>query len=282
MRGSGSSRRSSVLVRHAGLPYRLFAPSGPLRRPPVVLVHGLSGDPMYQFRSFLPFAARHGVPLITPEFRRPEFAGYQRLGSRRGALGAAQALDDVITDVAGLLDAPLDMVDLVGFSAGAQFAHRYAMIFPHRVRRLVVASAGWYTYLDITRRFPHGAAPSDASGGLPVEIDRFLTLPMQVMVGDRDGERDIHLRSNPRIDREQGLNRLVRARRWVEHLSSEARDRDVPHGVALELLPRTGHSFRQAMTRARFGQRVFAFLHSPARLPGGVESTLSSLNGGSS
>ena len=51
-------------------------------------------------------------------------------------------------------------VDLVGFSGGAQFAHRFAMLYPGCVRRVVVAAAGWYTYIDPSRPFPLAAAPA--------------------------------------------------------------------------------------------------------------------------
>jgi pimeloyl-ACP methyl ester carboxylesterase len=253
----------STSVEHAPLlRYHLFAPVGPPRGAPVVLVHGTSSDPAEQFRAFLPLAYRHQVVLIVPEFTRPAFRGYQRLAGAAGPLAAASALDAVVAEAAGMTGAPISAFDLVGFSGGAQFAHRYAMLFPSRVRRLVAASAGWYTWLGSSLPFPEGPHASLASGHTRVRIAEFLRIPIRVMVGERDVARDRRLRVDPRIDAEQGAHRLERALRWVEHLAAVARSRGCEADATIELLPDTGHLFRQAMQRGGFGERALEFLAS--------------------
>jgi pimeloyl-ACP methyl ester carboxylesterase len=240
--------------------YHLFVPA---RREPERLlccVHGVTSSPVDQIQSLLPLSGRYRVPVFAPEFPRPDFKGYQRLASIEKPLGAAHAFHAAVSSALASMDAEPLPVDLLGFSGGAQFIHRYAMMYPERVRRLVVAAAGWYTYLDPTQEFPFGTAASDLSGGREIEAEQFLRIPIRVMVGERDVERDTQLRSTRSADLQQGEHRLERAIRWVEHLREEARRRGIEADVSLELMPRVGHSFREAMARARFGERTFAFL----------------------
>ena len=246
------------------MPYELSVPLGVRQRPPLVVVHGLASESRAVASAFRPFAARQGRPLLVPDFQRPRFKGYQRLAGDRGPLEAAGALNAAMSRAAAESGLDFDRVDLVGFSGGAQFAHRYAMLFPHRVRRVVTAGAGWYTYLDPARPFPVGSAACDMSGGNPVEADRFLAIPLRIMVGEDDVRRDARLRTGDAIDSEQGSHRLARALRWFEHLTVQARIRDVAPRVSFELLPRTGHSFRRAMEVGGLGERTVAFLEADA------------------
>ena len=166
-----------------------------------------------------------------------------------------------LDDAASHLQLPTERIDLFGFSGGAQFVHRFAMLAPAPVRRAVVASAGWYTYLDQDRPFPRGVAPGERSGGRPVDVDAFLRIPMHVLVGERDVEQDLGLRTGKAIDRRQGPNRLARALRWMDHLEEAARARGLPPRVSFDLLTDTGHSFSDAAERGGLVDRTFDFLH---------------------
>jgi pimeloyl-ACP methyl ester carboxylesterase len=241
-------------------PFELLVPHGSRDRPPLVVVHGVSTPGSAYFDAFRTLAIRHRRVLLAPRFERPRFRGYQKLSGVEGPLSAADALEAMFEEAAERSGAQFGRVDVVGFSGGAQFSHRYAMLRPDRVRRAVVAAAGWYTILDPSRPFPQGTGPSEASGGEPVEVDRFLGIPLRVMVGENDVRRDAYLRSDDVIDEKQGVHRLSRALRWVEHVRTEASRRGMEPQASFELLPRSGHSFRQAMVRADFGERALAFL----------------------
>ena len=125
----------------------------------------------------------------------------------------------------------------------------------------VVASAGWYTYLDHDRPFPRGVAPGERTGGRPVDVDAFLRIPIHVLVGERDVEQDLGLRTGKAIDRRQGPNRLTRALRWMDHLEEAAGARGLPPRVSFDLLTDTGHSFSEAAERGGLVDRTFDFLH---------------------
>jgi pimeloyl-ACP methyl ester carboxylesterase len=255
--------------KRSGAEYHLFAPANFLPGRLVCCVHGVTSEPVDQIQALLPLSAKTRLPVLAPEFPRPDYKGYQRLASLDEPLGAATAFTDAVDHALATLGSDDGPVDMMGFSGGAQFIHRYAMLFPGRVRRLVVAAAGWYTYLDPELEFPFGIAPSALSGGRTIGVEEFLRIPIRVMIGERDVERDTQLRGTRTIDNRQGEHRLERAIRWTEHLRQQARSRGIDSDISLELLPRVGHSFREAMARARYGQRTFAFLHDGA--PGEVE-----------
>ena len=135
------------------------------------------------------------------------------------------------------------------------------MVAPGRVRRAVVASAGWYTYLDDDRPFPLRRGASARSGGERSTSGAFLRIPMHVLVGDRDVERDARLRTGPAIDRRQGRNRLSRALRWTDHLEEVARARGLPSRVSFDLLSRHRPLLLEAAERGGLVARTFDFLH---------------------
>ncbi|GAA1243986.1 hypothetical protein GCM10009609_04170 [Pseudonocardia aurantiaca] len=242
--------------------YRAFVPPTGRYQPPLVLVHGHGRGANRQFRAFLPTAIAHGIPLIAPIFAPDRFEGYQSLAGADGPLAAMDALVGVLEDASWHLRVPTDRVDLLGFSGGAQFVHRFAMLTPSRVLRVVVASAGWYTYLDEDRPFPRGVGASVQSGGRAVDVAGFLGIPVHVLVGELDLDRDRNLRTGGGIDRRQGPDRLTRALRWMDHLEDEARARDLRPQVTFDLLADTGHSFSEAVERGGLVTRVFDYLHT--------------------
>jgi pimeloyl-ACP methyl ester carboxylesterase len=244
------------------VPFDLLVPHCSAERAPLVVVHGVSAGAQAYFDAFGALATRHQRALLVPSFERPRFKGYQRLRGSEGDLAAAHALFAALTAASRRSDVDFGRIDLVGFSGGAQFAHRFAMLFPGRVRRVVVAAAGWYTYIDPSRPFPFGSGPSAASGGRPVEADRFLQVPLRVMVGENDVKRDPMLRADEAIETQQGSHRLVRGLRWFEHLVEEAQRRGEKPRASFQLMPATGHSFRQALEHGGFGERTFAFLEA--------------------
>jgi pimeloyl-ACP methyl ester carboxylesterase len=245
------------------LSYRAFVPSRRSEHPPLVIVHGNSRRATRQFRAFLPSAIARGVPLIAPTFAPDRYSGYQSLAGVDGPFAARQALLDTLEDASCHLAVATDVVDMVGYSGGAQFAHRFAMHSPGRLGRVVLAGAGWYTYLDPARPFPYGIAPSPHSNGHHVDVDAFLRVPMHVVVGERHVERTDGLRTGASLDRRQGPNRLIRALRWMDHVEDTAQRRNLAPQVSFDLLLESGHSFDEAVGRGLLVERTFDFLHRP-------------------
>ncbi len=244
------------------LGYHAFLPEGRGLRPPIVIVHGHSRGAGRHFRAFLPKAIAANLPLVVPTFGDERFRGYQQLAGADGPMAAQEALTITLEDASTVLGVDTRQVDFLGFSGGAQFVHRFALASPHRVRRAVIAAAGWYTYLDSERPFPYGCAPSPASGHREFDVQAFLRLPMHVLIGERDVRRDASLRTGTFIDRRQGSDRLSRALRWIDHVEAVARAQGLESSITFDLLPASGHSFSEAVHKGGLVERTYDFLVS--------------------
>lgn len=266
-----AAHRRLLTHRHPvpGLPlgYQAFVPPRAEHPPPLIAVHGNGRHARRQFNAFLPHALALGIPVIAPRFDRERFAGYQSLRGADGPLVAQESLRLMLADARDVLGIDTTVVDLVGYSGGAQFVHRYALASCDGVRRVVVAAAGWYTYLTHTRPFPTGLGASTSTGGRALDPEPFLRLPVHVLVGAHDVKRDRSLRMGTSLDRRQGPDRLTRALRWVDHVEEEACRRGIPSRITFDLLPDSGHGFGEAVRAGGLVDRALAFLHSPPDQP---------------
>lgn len=219
------------------------------RRPgarPLVAVHGITRNAEDVAHRLAARASAGGRALIAPLFSEAAYPGYQRVLQRRRADKALLGLLEALVDEGVIGRGP---VDLAGFSGGAQFAHRFAWLYPHRVGRLSVASAGWWTFPDAAA-FPYGLGAARASGG-PAQASRwfrantadFLDREIAVAVGALDCVVDPNTRSGAAIDAQQGPDRLTRARRWTGALRAAAERYGLEPRISLSVLPGCGHDF---------------------------------------
>ena len=225
------------------------------RLAPLVAVHGVGRGARNQARQFMQRAQDQGRLVIAPLFDARRWAGYQRIAARgQRADLALLALLESVTFQTGV---STRRVAMFGYSGGAQFAHRFAMLHPHRVERLCVCAAGWYTWPSASELvFPHGtgAAPRHQLGEAATSnLGRFLQIPTQIAVGERDNVVDALTRSNPLLDAQQGRHRLQRAQRWVQALQQLAAERGLRANARLTVLPDAGHDFRECMRSGLLG-----------------------------
>ena len=226
---------------------------------PLVAVHGIARNAAEQLAAFAPLGERTGRPVIAPLFTKRPGRHYQKAVTKRFA--ADRALIATLEDAAA--DAPIavDRIDLFGFSGGAQFSHRFAMLHPERVGRLAVASAGWYTMPTPHLPFPYGMAPAgQRTQCLTDTVRAFLQTPMLVLVGERDTRRDPGLRKEAVLDDNQGLTRVERAARWAGAVRMAADRLGVRADVRFELVPRCSHSFKDCAEKAGMAKRVVDWL----------------------
>lgn len=215
---------------------------------PLVVVHGVQRDARGTFELFLDHAERSGRVLIAPLFDESGWKGYQRvLGVHRADLGLLEILDSLRDE--GVFEAR--RVELFGYSAGAQFVHRFALLHPQRVARATICAAGWYLFPDM-QPYPRGlGAPERPVLGysplISANLAEFLRLPMRVVVGDRDNAVDELTRSNAALDVQQGKTRLERACNWVAALEQSAASLGVPCASVLKVLPACGHDLRECL-----------------------------------
>lgn len=225
----------------------------------LVAVHGISRDAQEQVELFGRAALSRGWTVVAPLFDRVAFPAFQQLGlGARGGLRADLALLELLDEL-GLGPAAAPRLHLFGHSGGAQFAHRFALVHPQRVAALALGSAGWYTLPTAQATFPHGLRPVDPAGGPPLDLQATLSIPCRVFVGTRDTRRDPSLNRSARIDREQGSDRVARARGWIDAMRAAAERAGAPVRHDLELLPRCCHAFAQCATRGALVERVLSF-----------------------
>jgi pimeloyl-ACP methyl ester carboxylesterase len=153
---------------------------------------------------------------------------------------------------------------LFGYSGGGQFAHRFAMAHPRSVRAAVVAAAGWYTFPDAALPYPYGLRVGSRLPGIRLRQGRLLQVPMLVVVGDADTERETSLNQSSRIDQQQGRTRVERADAWFRAMGAAAERRGLRSRVERQTIPAVGHSFAAAFD-AGLGAATLAFLRRPRR-----------------
>lgn len=219
--------------------------------PPLVAVHGVGRGARKQARLFLQAAQAQGRLVIAPLFDTARWPGYQRI--RTQGRRADLALLGLLQAVGFQTGVPTRRVALFGYSGGAQFAHRFALLHPHRVLQLCTCAAGWYTWVaPQAGAFPHGLQAGRGRGAdlgeiAAANLGRFLQIPTHVTVGALDHHSDALTRRHPALDALQGTDRLERAQRWVQALQQAALARGLQPAAQLHLLPHAGHDFAQCM-----------------------------------
>ena len=245
----------------SGQRYYLYIPKTAGKRPPLLVsVHGVSRNARQHAELLAPMAERYGVVLLAPLFSKKRFPDYQRLGRVGRGPRADLALDRIIGDVLNLTEVDTSRLYLFGYSGGGQFAHRYAMAHPERVAGVVIGAAGWYTLPQDDKSFPHGVGLCRDLPSLRFDTARFLRIPMTVVIGDQDTDRDPELNQSLKVDRLQGRNRLERALTWVKTMNLVASSHGLPGHYRLEVIPGVSHSFAQGVSHGAMHRKIFAHL----------------------
>lgn len=147
-----------------------------------------------------------------------------------------------------------------GHSGGAQFIHRTLMFCPDsRLRGVVIANAGWYTWPSFERTgvaldVPFGLSRSPLT---PDDLRRILSVPLVVLIGDRD---TAHHSTEDSVCSAagcvaQGDNRFERAHGFFSQAQTEADRLGVDLAWRLFELPGIGHEGGAALAAA--GQFLF-------------------------
>lgn len=263
------AQQSGVTIRQyngwgrGGLPSWVAMPDQPdPDAPPLIAIHGLHRGAESQVEQFACSAARSGRTVIAPLFERRHWPRYQQVVRKgRADLALLQLLQDL--EIAGVWTG--GPFEIFGYSAGAQFAHRFAMLYPHLVTGVHLAAAGWYTFPDAAP-FPFGIGSSSTEGEdwgprLTNGLTAFLRLPVRVYVGSLDNVVDHNTRSGPDIDAQQGATRLDRARNWTAALSAAAARIGVTPNVSMTVLEGCAHEFAACVQIGGLDRRIL----DPAR-----------------
>jgi pimeloyl-ACP methyl ester carboxylesterase len=86
---------------------------------------------------------------------------------------------------------------LYGFSGGAQFAHRFAMLYPEKIKGLSIAAPGLVTLPDETKPWWVGTANVETLFGKKIEWSKTKNLSVQMLIGELDTDpREITVTEN--------------------------------------------------------------------------------------
>ena len=123
-------------------------------------------------------------------------------------------IEPLFDSVKSSLSIENDKYNLFGFSAGAQFVHRFIQFKPDaRFDKVVAGAAGWYTVPDNTIPFPYGFDNSILNS---TNLNNLLSSDLFIQVGALDNNpNSAGLRHNEYADA-QGLNRVTRAVNFFE------------------------------------------------------------------
>ena len=208
--------------------------------PILCCVHGVSRNAAALAARFADHPAFDRFTIVAPLFEKQRFGKYQQLDANPDQVAADKAmiaLVDSLSDRFGIGDRN---TALFGFSGGAQFAHRFAMLHPERVSAAVAVSAGWYLWPDQDLPWPYGIGP-----GAPrsTSFQAMMAVPIAVLIGAQDLRLDGSVRQTPDITVRQGDTRLRRAKRWAKAMQAAAKGAGVPTRVKLKLLQGGVHDF---------------------------------------
>ncbi|GAA0788453.1 alpha/beta hydrolase [Marinobacterium sediminicola] len=220
----------------------------------LICVHGISRNAQEQLEAFIPIAEAQGIKLLVPEFTEGKFPGYQRLDQHPGLDRADLALNRLLLQLQP--DITRMKLDLFGYSGGAQFSHRYALCYPHRIRSMILAAAGWYTFPDPEERYPRGLSNWPHTLPRPANKQQLLSIPTLVMVGSDDTLVDSSLRSGRKIDLQQGRTRLERAHNWFHFCCSLGKT----NAWRFAELRSVGHSFSDSVTHTDMLDQIHNFI----------------------
>lgn len=198
----------------------------------VVAMHGMGGEGRGFCQGFLQAAERNDWIVLAPTFRYRNWRDPKVVAEDDVALtGQLVSLVDSVARRYGL---PAESkVIMLGFSRGAQLAHRFALAYPDRTLAVVAMSAGTYTLpmawsgegeSEVALSFPFGTADLAARTGHPIPAGALARVPFWVAVGRNDDRpEDVPRQWDPLL----GRTRIERAQTFAKALKSRAASVDV-------------------------------------------------------
>ena len=221
----------------------------------VFALHGGSRDAEGTRNNMIQKSIDYNFILIAPKFSSSDFSlgdGYN-LGNVYvdGDNPSSDTLNDEIEWTFSIIEPLFDSIknslslendkyNMFGFSAGAQFVHRFIQFKPNaRFDKIVAGAAGWYTVPDNTIPFPYGY---DNSILISTNLSNLLSSDLHIQVGALDNNpNSAGLRHNEYADA-QGLNRVTRAVHFFETGQNIAESSNYNFNWSLHIIQGAGHN----------------------------------------
>ncbi|MBM3289118.1 MAG: alpha/beta hydrolase [Candidatus Hydrogenedentes bacterium] len=208
----------------------------------IALVHG-SPDASKDIRDLAALFIRHeawlaladatGSILVAPCFDVANFGGYRHLKGKR--IGADQFLIRIADEYLQQYSPYDRRMTLYGHSAGGQFAARFAVTHPERLRAVCLSAPGNYPRPSKDIEWPYGIKNCPNPAGFVLAN----IVPMAVVVGELDTDTDPGAMGG---QYQVGANRVERALRWVDAMREYAQLNDQTSRTELIVVSGIGHS----------------------------------------
>jgi hypothetical protein len=239
-------------------------PDGDFGSMPILFVlHGAGRNAVEYRNAWVGEANSHKFIVITPKFSSDAFPGGDAYnlgnvfvdGDNPSATTlnpeqdwAFSVIEPLFDEIKSQLGNSSDTYNMFGFSAGAQFAHRFLMFKPNaRVNKMVASAAGWYTIPDESINFPYGIKNSPIGN---IEPSSYFSKNMTLQIGTLDNNPNANaLRRNPVVD-QQGTNRYDRAFYMFNVSNTIAENQGVTFNWQIVETPGNGHDNRNAVEQA--------------------------------
>jgi len=221
----------------------------------VFALHGGSRDAEGVRNNMIQKSIEYNFILIAPKFSSQNFSlgdGYN-LGNvyEDGDNPSTSTLNDedewsfsiiepLFDSVISSLSLTEEKYNLFGFSAGAQFVHRFIQFKPNaRFNKVVAGAAGWYTVPDNNIPFPYGLDNSILTN---TNLSNLLSKDLYIQVGALDNDpNSVGLRHNEYADA-QGLNRVTRAVHFFETGQNISESNNYDFNWSLHIIQGAGHN----------------------------------------
>jgi pimeloyl-ACP methyl ester carboxylesterase len=231
----------------------------PERTPLVVAVHGSSRNAFDYRNDFAAFGQAHDACVMAPCFpmdMRLAAPDQQYTTLASDGPRADLTLLAMIDEFGALLGTRFDPVLLYGYSGGAQFAQRFALVHPQRLGAVSIGAPGYVTLPTHDKRWWTGVSDLAERFGQALDLPALRRLPVHLVIGaDDTDDVDAWTLQELQMDaadyRRYGHNRVQRLQTLAEAL------RAVGVTVRHEVLPGLEHG-SDLTPFARAAQRFFA------------------------
>jgi pimeloyl-ACP methyl ester carboxylesterase len=172
---------------HPDQRFYLYLPKrydGKTRLQLLVVVHGYLRRAKAYLRQFTDFADQHGYMILAPYY--PPSQHFQQLGIGDDEGRADFQLLDLVDEVGRTYPVETATFDLFGFSAGAQFSHRFLYVHPDRLRAVVTASPGTITLPTDRYAWPSGIQDLPKLANVSFDLAAVKQGRLMLVVGKND------------------------------------------------------------------------------------------------
>lgn len=222
--------------------------------PIVIVMHGNSRDADRYFEDWSEQGKLNGFVVVVPEFSVDDFRGSARynLGNvfnektglrRHEKKWTFSSIEPLFNRVVASLGGKQAAYTLYGHSAGAQFVHRFLYYKPSaRVKRAIVANAGWYTLPVYGEKYPYGL---EGSGVQETALQVVFAKDVVLLLGDADIDPQDETLRQTKEARRQGPHRYARGVMMYRVAKAKAEKKGVDFNWSLVEVHGAEHSNAQ-------------------------------------